>query len=184
MTKTYVAEARRFGSWWAIDVPAVPGVHTQARRLTDVAPMARDAIAGVLDLPLRLVKVEVRPLLDGQLADIVRRAREARLTAQEAQLEAGRLSAQALRALERAEVPLRDAGELLGMSHQRAAQIMSTDRRAYERQRRKAIAELRAGYDLRGEKLPRREDEATARALEAGREGARRYRKALRRLAQ
>ncbi len=148
MTKTYVAEARRFGGWWAIDVPAVMGVHTQARRLAEVAPMAQDAIAGVLDIPLRQVKVEVRPRLDGQLGKAVRRARDARLLAQEAQLEAGRLSAEALRALERAEIPLRDAGELLGMSHQRAAQIANADRRAYDRQRRKAIAELRASYDI------------------------------------
>lgn len=146
--KTYVAEVRRFGRWWAIDVPAVKGVHTQARRLADVEPMARDAIALVLDVSPRSFDIVVRPVLPARLEATVREAREARVQAQEAQLDAARKSLLALRALERADVPLRDAGELLGISHQRAAQIANADRRAYDRQKRRAIAELRAGYDL------------------------------------
>lgn len=156
--ETYIAEARRFAGWWAVDVPAVPGVHTQARRLADVEPMARDAIAGVLDVPIGRVKVEVRPVLDQRLTNVVEQAREARFAAQESQLDAARLSSLALRALERAEIPLRDAGELLGMSHQRAAQIANADRRAYDRRRRKAIAELRRAYDL-GDACPPPRDE-------------------------
>jgi len=151
MSRTYVAEARRSGRWWAIDVPEVRGAFSQARRLADVEPMARDAIAGVLDVPIAQVEVEVRPVLDGGLANMVLAAREARVTAQEAQLEAARLSSEALHALERAEIPLRDAGELLGMSHQRAAQITNEDRSATDRHRRKAIAELRSRYDVVGE---------------------------------
>lgn len=151
---SYVAEARRFGRWWAVDVPAVKGVHTQARRLADVEPMARDAIALVLDVPPRSFDIVVRPVLLTRLEAIVREAREARVLAQETQLDAARRSVLALRALERADVPLRDAGELLGMSHQRAAQLAGTDRRAYDRQKRRAIAELRAGYDLGGGPLP------------------------------
>jgi hypothetical protein len=110
--------------------------------------MARDAIAGVLDVPIGRVQVEVRPVLDKRLADAVQVAREARVAAKEAQLDAARLSSEALRALERAEIPLRDAGELLGMSHQRAAQIANEDRRGSDRHRRKAIAELRTSYEV------------------------------------
>lgn len=110
--------------------------------------MARDAIAAVLDVPISQVKVEVRPVLDERLANVVLAAREARVTAQEAQLDAARLSSEATRALERAEMPLRDAGELLGMSHQRAAQIANEDRRGSDRHRRKVIAELRASYEV------------------------------------
>jgi hypothetical protein len=148
MRRTYVAEARRSGRWWAIEVPEVRGAFSQARRLADVEPMARDAIAALLDVPISQVTVEVRPVLDERLANIVQAARQARLSAQEAQLDAARLSSDALRAMERAEIPLRDAGELLGMSHQRAAQIASEDRRASDRHRRKAIAELRASYEV------------------------------------
>jgi predicted RNase H-like HicB family nuclease len=154
MRRTYVAEARRSGRWWAIEVPEVRGAFSQARRLADVEPMARDAIAEVLDVPIGQVQVEVRPVLDEQLANTVRQAKEARITAQEAQLDAAWLSSEALRALERAEIPLRDAGELLGMSHQRAAQIANTDRRVADRHRRKSIAELRASYDVVSDPRP------------------------------
>lgn len=151
MKRTYVAEARRSGRWWAITVPEVPGAFSQARRLADVEPMARDAIAAVLNVPVSQVKVDVRPVLDARLASVVRSAREARVTAQETQLEAARLASEALRALEHAEIPLRDAGGLLGISHQRAAQIANEDRRASDRHRRKAIADLRAGYHVASE---------------------------------
>jgi len=42
---TYTAVCRRVGDWWAIDVPQIRGVHTQARRLDQVEAMARDAIS-------------------------------------------------------------------------------------------------------------------------------------------
>lgn len=158
MRKTYVAEARRSGRWWAIEVPELKGVFSQARRLADVEPMAREAIALMLDLSPRSFDVVVQPVLGDRLEAIVREARQARVTAQVAQLEAVQRSAQALHALERSSIPLRDAGELLGMSHQRAAQIATTDRRNYDRQRRKAIAELRAGYSLGGGPLPSRDE--------------------------
>jgi predicted RNase H-like HicB family nuclease len=47
---TYTAVCRRSGSWWAIGVRELKGVHTQARRLDQVAAMAREAIALMLDV--------------------------------------------------------------------------------------------------------------------------------------
>lgn len=158
MRRAYIAEARRSGRWWAIEVPQVRGAHSQARRLANVEPMARDVIALMLDVSPRSFDVVVRPVFAERLESLVRDARDARVAAQEAQLKAGRRSAEALRALERVGLPLRDAGEILGMSHQRAAQIANADRRMYDRQRRKAIAELRSGYDLGGSPLPSHDD--------------------------
>lgn len=59
VTRTYTAEVCRSGRCWAIDVPEVPGVHTQARRLADVEETARDAIIGVLDVTPASVRVTV-----------------------------------------------------------------------------------------------------------------------------
>ncbi len=59
----YEVLAERSDRWWAARVPALPGVHTQARRLDQVAEMARDAIALMLDLPVASVKVTVTPML-------------------------------------------------------------------------------------------------------------------------
>lgn len=146
---TYVVDAQRSGRWWAISVPALKGVFSQARRLADVEPMARDAIAAVLDVPPRSFDLVVRPVLGDRLDSLVLRAREARATAQEAQVDASERSVRALRSLQKAGIPLRDAGELIGVSHQRAAQLADVDLRPMRRARRKAVAELRGSYDLR-----------------------------------
>jgi len=60
---TYMVEARRSGRWWAIAVPDLPGIFSQARRLADVEPMARDAIAAVLDVAPRSFGIVIRPVL-------------------------------------------------------------------------------------------------------------------------
>ena len=36
-----VAECERYDGWWIVDVPAVRGLHTQARRLDQVEAMVK-----------------------------------------------------------------------------------------------------------------------------------------------
>ena len=146
--RTYTVEARRSGRWWAIAVRDLPGVFSQARRLADVEPMARDAIAAVLDVAPRSFGIVIRPVLGDRLDGLVRDARESRAAAQEAQLAATDRSVRALTSLQKAGLPLRDAGELLGISHQRAAQITDADLRPMRTARKKAVAELRGQYRL------------------------------------
>jgi hypothetical protein len=58
------ARATRTGSWWAIEVTDVAGgLHTQARRLDQVASTVADAVALVANVPLETVEVEVMPKL-------------------------------------------------------------------------------------------------------------------------
>ncbi len=47
----YRVDIERAGDWWAITVPDVPGVHSQARRHDEVEAMSRGAIALYLDVP-------------------------------------------------------------------------------------------------------------------------------------
>jgi predicted RNase H-like HicB family nuclease len=58
---SYTAVCRRLGDWWAISVPGLRGVHTQARTLDEAAYMARDAIALMLDIDAGAVRVSVEP---------------------------------------------------------------------------------------------------------------------------
>lgn len=60
----YNALCTREGNWWAIDVPGVPGVHTQAKRLDQAEAMARYAVALMLEVPPDSFDVEVTPVLD------------------------------------------------------------------------------------------------------------------------
>src|SRR5206468_10034965 len=58
---TYSAVCHRVGGWWAISVPKLKGVHTQARRLDQVAAMAQDAVALMLDIDPATVHIDVHP---------------------------------------------------------------------------------------------------------------------------
>lgn len=57
---TYTARAERSGKWWAIEVPEIPGVFTQVKRLDQVEEMARDAIALMLEVPADSFDTEVQ----------------------------------------------------------------------------------------------------------------------------
>lgn len=51
------AEVARSGEWWGIQVPEMPGVFTQARRLEQVPDMVRDAVALMADVDEDSVEV-------------------------------------------------------------------------------------------------------------------------------
>jgi predicted RNase H-like HicB family nuclease len=116
---SYTAVCRRAGSWWAVSVPEFKGVHTQARRLDQVAAMTRDAIALMLDVDPGSVEVTVRPELPG----VVALALESRSAARKADEAAEQATATAVRSLIDDGYTVRDAGTLLGLSPQRISQI-------------------------------------------------------------
>ncbi|SBT51113.1 type II toxin-antitoxin system HicB family antitoxin [Micromonospora auratinigra] len=57
---TYTASCVRSDGWWAISVPEVEGVFSQARRLDQVEAMAREAIALMLDVDPQSFDITVR----------------------------------------------------------------------------------------------------------------------------
>jgi predicted RNase H-like HicB family nuclease len=122
---TYTALAQRDGTWWAIRVAELPGVFSQARRLDAVERAARDAIALLLDTDPATFDVAVRE----RLGDEAQRAIDEALRARDEALDRQRASAvksrAAVAALRRMGLPQRDIGRLLGLSHQRIAQLQS-----------------------------------------------------------
>jgi hypothetical protein len=124
--KRYSVHARRVGAWWALDVEGVPGAHTQVRRLDQAEGMARDAVAGVLDIAPDAFEVVVTPVIPEPIREIVDQATTARSRAAEAQDVAGQLTRQAARRLVEEGLTVRDAGVLLGVSHQRIAQLLQS----------------------------------------------------------
>ena len=123
---TYEAHVTRDGKWWMIYVPAVDGL-TQARRISDVTRMAKELIAVTLDVPLSTVDVHVASLVvDG--VDVLERARQVRAAREQAaKLESEAVDGAAALAHELADegVPVRDIGEVLGVSYQRAHQLVT-----------------------------------------------------------
>lgn len=126
MKATYTALAERGDGWWAITVPELRGVFSQARRLARVEPMARDAISLMLDIPADSFDVQVREVLDPEADVLVAEAIQARADATEHQRIAARKSREAVRTLDRLGLPQRDIGRVLHLSHQRVAQLLAS----------------------------------------------------------
>jgi predicted RNase H-like HicB family nuclease len=128
LSPAYRAVAERDGAWWAIRVPELRGVYSQARRLADVEAMARDAIALMLDVEPNSFDVSVESVLDSDAAELVEQALAGRLEAERA---ARRASAQLRVAVDRlaaSGLTVRDIAHILGLSHQRIAQVSGSRR--------------------------------------------------------
>ncbi|MBU8858470.1 MULTISPECIES: type II toxin-antitoxin system HicB family antitoxin [unclassified Micromonospora] len=122
----YTAKCVRSGDWWAITVPEIKGVFSQARRLNQVEAMAREAIALLLDVDPQSFDVDVRP----DLPQEVTRARKARSALRKAEETAEEATVTAARALLEKGYTVRDTGALLGLSPQRVSQLAPKKARA------------------------------------------------------
>jgi predicted RNase H-like HicB family nuclease len=123
--KTYSAKAVRSGDWWAITIAELKGVHSQARRLDQAEAMAREAISLFLDVPMDSFDVTVVPVLPAAVQADVDKARAVRGEAEERQREAATATARAAQELVKgAKLTVREAGQILGVSHQRIAQLL------------------------------------------------------------
>ncbi len=121
---TYTAVCRRVGDWWAIDVPQVRGVHTQARRLDQVEAMARDAVALLRNVSADSFAITVEPHLDEEAERTLAASSEATRRARQSAEEASRLQRQAATTLlTKYRLTVRDTGRLLHVSPQRVSQL-------------------------------------------------------------
>ena len=124
MKPTYTAVCERAERWWAIRIEELPGVFTQVRRLDQAEAMARDAIAQMLGVRGETFEVDVQPVVPTDLRRLVAEARTARSRSEEASEAAARATRVAAAELVRRGLTLREAGVLLGLSHQRIAQLV------------------------------------------------------------
>ena len=121
---TYTARARRSGAWWAIDIPELPGVYSQARRLDRVGPMARDAIALFLDVDPATLDIRVETNLPSDLRRDVDAVGRLRAEADRLQVESSGAMRQLAHELRGRGLSVRDAAAILGISHQRVSQLV------------------------------------------------------------
>ena len=123
--KAYTARCERSGDWWAINVPELRSVYTQARRLEKVETVVRDAIALFLDVAPDSFDIKIEPVLPRELQKKVGRLRKVRTEAEVMQRQAAVVSAEvAADLVKNAHLTVRDAGRVLGLSHQRITQLL------------------------------------------------------------
>ena len=119
----YTARVRRSGAWWAIDVPELPGVYSQTRRLDRVEPMARDAIALFLDVDPTTLDIRVETILPSDLRRDVDAVSRLRAEAERLQAESSGAMRRLTHQLLGRGMSVRDAAAILGISHQRVSQL-------------------------------------------------------------
>lgn len=118
------AVAQRSGSWWAVEVPEVPGLFTQAKRLDQVSAMVKDAASSLTGKTEDSFQVIVSVHLGGKLEEAVDAALDAANRLAEFQAKAATTSRVAARCLADDGLTVREIGEVLGVSHQRAHQLI------------------------------------------------------------
>jgi predicted RNase H-like HicB family nuclease len=118
-----VFERDETGTWLA-RVPSIPGCHTYGRTLEQARTRLREALGLWITQP-DAVRIEEDIVLPSELKAAVRRSRRTRERAEREQEHAQKETRAAATALVGDGVSLRDAGELLGLSHQRVQQLVS-----------------------------------------------------------
>lgn len=110
----YHVVVSRGGKFWFVQVRDLPMGMTQARRIAEVEPMARDLIASLLDIPPDSFELTIR--FEGDLADHAAVAIEARAAARAATERAEAEAREAARYLVDQGLAVRDAAALLQVS--------------------------------------------------------------------
>jgi hypothetical protein len=125
MTTYHATATRGTDGWWSIDFTDVPYTYSQSRRLDQIETKARSAIAAQFDVAPDSFDVVITYALPTELQqavdDTTAIRRQADATAAAAQAA---LRATASRLSNEGGLSVRDIGVLLGVSHQRVAQVL------------------------------------------------------------
>lgn len=153
--KTYkVVIERDESDAWLAHVPGVPGCHTYGRTLEAARRRIREALGlWVADADRADLEFDVR--LPAAARGVVAPFRTARRRAELAQREAQEALGGAARSLVRSGFSLRDTGEVLGLSHQRVAQVITLRPRAARRTTAAKTASRRARSTSAKKREPR-----------------------------
>lgn len=122
--RTVEARVTRSDGWWAVSVPDVPGLFTQARRLDQVESLVREA-SELLGSPVE--RVNIVPELDSDLDAMLRELESARADAAEQQRRSSELTRRAVRTLRERGFTVRDVASLVGLSQQRVSVLCHAD---------------------------------------------------------
>lgn len=115
----------RSDGWWAVVVPEVDGAITQARRLDQVPAMVADAVALLAGEDPTTIEVDVQPEIPAAVRRRLERAAALRAHSARANNQAAHELRTAAHDLASEGLPLRDVGRVLGVSYQRAHQLVT-----------------------------------------------------------
>lgn len=120
--KTYEANVERDGRFWLIRIAGVG--NTQARNLRELDAMAKDLIAIVKGVDPERIEVHFDVRVPTSARCHLERAEKLRAQSTQANSQAAQEVRAAARELSSSGMPLRDIGAVLGVSYQRAHQLV------------------------------------------------------------
>jgi hypothetical protein len=120
---TWIVSATPVGKYWHITVEGLGGA-TQARSFREIEPMARDFIALSNDLPAGEISLTIERELPVTVSQHLERAIQLRTTAEQARQQAAEEWRAAALELKASGMTVRHIGDALGISHQRAHQLI------------------------------------------------------------
>jgi predicted RNase H-like HicB family nuclease len=124
-TYTAVFEMDHTG-WWYVSVPELPGCHSQGRTLAKARARIREALGLWLDVDEDAFELVEDIHLPEEARRVAAEARAAREHAHQAQRDALATTKAAARTLAQGgRLGIRDVAELLGLSHQRVAELLA-----------------------------------------------------------
>lgn len=126
--KTLTAKATRAGDWWAIEVPEVPGLFTQAKRLDQIEDMVRDAASLLVGASPEVFEVVVVPEVADELRRDIDQVHALMTAFAEAQEQASVIMRRAVMRMRHEGLTVRDVGKILGISPQRVSQLEASAR--------------------------------------------------------
>ena len=119
----YTARARPVGRVWHVEVPQIARA-TQAKKAGDVVVMAADLIECVTDESVSVDDIDVEFEVPEEVLIHLRRLERARASEKSARAETVREQVAAAAAMTSLGFTRRDAGAVLGISHQRVQQLI------------------------------------------------------------
>lgn len=120
----YTARVERDGRFWLVHVPEIDR-YTQARNLREVEAMARDLVAVMLEVEPDSFELDIELELPEPVRAHLAAAERLRAESTRANAAAAEEARAAARGLAAAGLPVRDIGIALGVSHQRAHQLLT-----------------------------------------------------------
>ena len=122
--KIWMATAEPAGRYWHIKVDGLRGA-TQARSSKEIDEMVRDFIETKAAVPAGEIEVSVRIQLPAEVERILHHAELLRQESDAARKQAAAESGRAAKALRNEGLTIRDIGVALGVSFQRAQQLVN-----------------------------------------------------------
>lgn len=127
--RSVTVTAERGKKWWVLEAPEA-GAVSQVKRLAEADAEMREAIAYQLGISEDDFDIDLQIIVPAAAREHLEAADRFRSAAVDAQRSAAAEARAAARELADAGLPLREVGEVLGISHQRAHQLVQEARSA------------------------------------------------------